>query len=216
MWLECGSWRCCLLGGDGSAACRWLGAQWVRASQPGSQNSAEVQWTAHECKIEWQTLSSQDCLSHPDFPAFIIFQYLNWWPVTSSCWSNAIEGANPPTLILLWSARNCFVFFNQKRSLKAAASHIWLLGLQRLTGTAGCGAGAAALPSQPQREPNAGSMLHWGSQLARAMAVGVPDLGVICFVPQLLCGDGVSRLYSLQAENKERFCISMCVCGIPS
>ena len=107
-------------------------------------------------------------------------------------------------------------FSTQRRNSKPPASQIWLPGLQRAAGTAGCSARAAALLSQPQREPDAGNMLRWGSQRARAAAVGVPDLWVICFVPRLLCGGDVSRLYSLQAESKERFCISMCVCGISS
>lgn len=46
--------------------------------------------------------------------------------------------------------------------------------------------------------------------------MGVLDFGVIHFVLQVLGGGGVSRLYSLQAESKERFCIFMCVCGISS
>lgn len=218
-WLESGSWRCRLFKGDGSAACRWMGAHWVRASQPESQNSAEVRWTADECKTEWQMLSFWDCLSHPGLPAFIVFWYLSWWPVTSSCWSNATEGANPPTLIFLWSASDCSVFSNSKEKFKACCLpnlscrtpdgnwHSWLQ----------CKSSSPALPSQPQREPDAGKMLLWGSQRAWAAAAGVPDLWTICFVARLLCGGGdVSRFFSLQAESKERFCISMCVCGISS
>lgn len=107
-------------------------------------------------------------------------------------------------------------FSTRRRNAKLAASHIWLPGLQRLTGAAGCSARAAALPSRPQRERDAGNMLRRGSQRARAAAVGVPDLWVICFVPRLLCGGAVSRFYSLQAESEERFCISTCACGISS
>lgn len=46
--------------------------------------------------------------------------------------------------------------------------------------------------------------------------MGVTEHWVICFVPRLLCGGDVSRLYLLQAESKERSCISVCVCEIAS
>lgn len=192
------------------------GAHWVRASQPESQNLAEVQWTAHECKTEWQMLSSQDCLSHPDFPAFIVFWCLSWRPVTSSCWSDATEGTNPPTLILLWSASDCSVFFNTEEKFKACCLPYLASRTPETNWHSRLQCRAAALPSRPQREPDAGNMLRRGSQRARAAAAGVPDLWVICFVPRLLCGGGGSRLYSLQAESKERFCISTCACGISS
>lgn len=146
----------------------------------------------------------------------MVFWYLSWWPVTASCLSNAIKGGNPPTLILLWSANACSVFFNSDEKFKACCLPVWLPELQRLAGTAGCSARAAVLPLQPQREPDAGSMLGWGSQRARAAALGVTEHWVICFVPPLLCGGDVSRLHLLQAESKERSCISICVCEISS
>lgn len=107
-------------------------------------------------------------------------------------------------------------FSTQRRNSKPAASQIWLPELERITGTAGCSVRAAVLPSQPQREPDAGGMLCWGSQRGRAAAVGVTEHWVICFVPWLLCGGHVSRLYLLQAESKERSSISICVCEISS
>lgn len=120
-------------------------------------------------------------------------------------------------LLLFYNLQLPALYFStQMRNSKAAASQIWLPELQRLTGTAGCSARAAVLPLQPQREPDAGSVLGWGSQRARAAAVGVTEHWVICFVPWLLCGGDVSRLYLLQAEIKERFCISICVCEISS
>lgn len=120
LWPESGLWRCRLLRGDGSAApCRWMEHTESGQASQKAQNLAEVQWTAHECKTEWQMLSSQDCLSHPDFPAFIVFWCLSWRPVTSSCWSDATEGTNPPALILLWSASDCSVFFNSEEKFKA-------------------------------------------------------------------------------------------------
>lgn len=98
---------------------RWMGAHWVRARRPESQNSAEVQWKARECKTKEQVLSFQDCLSHPDSPAFMVFWYLSWWPVISSSLSNATKGGNPPALTLLWSANACSVFFNSDEKFKA-------------------------------------------------------------------------------------------------
>lgn len=52
--------------------------------------------------------------------------------------------------------------------------------------------------------------------VARAAAVGVTEHWVIFFVPRLLRGGDVSRLHLLQAESKERSCISICVCEISS
>lgn len=67
-----------------------------------------------------------------------------------------------PTQLLLFfcDLQGTALCFSTQRNSKAAAFQIWLPGLQRLTGTAGCSAGAAALPSQPQMEPDAGNMLH--------------------------------------------------------
>lgn len=45
------------------------------------------------------------------------------------------------------------------KNTKPAAFQIWLAELQTVTGTAGCSARAAALTSQPQREPDAGNVL---------------------------------------------------------
>lgn len=125
-----------------------------------------------------------------------------------------MQSKGPTHLLLLFcDVQETALCFSTQRNSKAAASQIWLAGLQRLTGTASCSARVAALSLQLQTEPGASNMLHWGSQRARAVEVGVLDLGVIHFVPQVLGGGGVSRLYSLQAESKERFCISMRVCG---
>lgn len=172
-----------------------MGAHWVRTSQPEGWNSTEVQWTAHEYKTEWQTVSSQDCLSHSDSLAFIVFWYLSCWP--SPAGPMQLKGPVHLHSFFYDLQGTALYFSTQRRNSKSAASQICLPGLWRVTGTAGCSARAAVLTSQPRRDPDAGNVLRWGSQRARAAAVGVPELR-LCFVV-VMCLDFIHF-----KESKER------------
>lgn len=166
-------------------------------------------------------LSSKCCLSRTAFPILILL-HLWFSGILADDLLSLLPCPMQPKgathlLLLFYDLQMPALYFStQMKNSKPAASQIWLPELQRLTGTAGCSARAAALPLQPQREPDAGSMLGWGSRRARAAALGVTEHWVICSVPRLLCGGDVSRLYLLQAESKERSCISICVCEISS
>lgn len=171
LWLERGCWASWCPGVDG--------AHWSRR--------------AHQEAGAQQRLSEQLANAKPSgkrrpprnaFPILILprlrlsgasAEERNLLPL-AQCNQRGQPTYSPPFFCHLQGA--ALYFSTRRRNPKPAASQIRLPGPQRAARTAGCSAGAAALPSRLQREPDAGNVpgraglaepesLGWESQTSR-------------------------------------------------